>query len=115
MLYHVEVFMPKFHFPIGQFKLRYTTHAIKECNSDRYGIVIPPQTLNTEHCSVIEVETGERNEIIKIVYRQRLDANRDIAIAVDVTRQPWTVKTIWVNLRSDNHRTLNKSKYVKPA
>lgn len=113
MLYHVDVFMPKFSFPMGQFKLRYSQHAIRECNSDRYGIIIPPQNITTSNAKIIEVETNENNKIIKIVYRQYLDTKRDIVIAVDITRQPWTVKTVWVNLRNDNHKTLNTSKYSR--
>jgi hypothetical protein len=111
-LYHVDVFMPALPLPNGSFSLDYGRHATQESIRDRYGIINPPKYIDTRNAKVIEVETCG-GIIQKILYRMPLDATRDVCIVViPRTRYVWFVKTLWVNLRSDKHKTLRRERYV---
>lgn len=108
-LYHAEVFMPKLALPKGKINLQYTTHAMNAAKNDRYGTIALPEQLDTSKATVIEVETNQQKQTVKVLYRVQLDAKRDLCLAVLVTG---IVKTVWVNQRSDKHKTLQKGKYA---
>jgi len=109
-LFHKDVFLPKFPLPQGKLALTYSNHAKQESESDKYGEVILPDTLDTEKAQVIEVELDNKG-VAKIVYRLPMTDRRDISLAVIPGRSLF-VKTIWLNPRNDNHRTLNRKRYV---
>jgi hypothetical protein len=112
-LYHVQVYMPALNMPKGQFKLIYSEHAKREAARDRYGKINAPMFLNPSDYQVVEVETDNNKNVRKIVYRGYLDSKRDIAIVVIPQGSAMFVKTVWVNLNTDKHGTLDHSKYDK--
>lgn len=112
-LYHADIFLPpNLKLPNGAFQVRYTDHAIQASRSDRYGNILLPAYISTKQAKVIEVE-ADGQKVFKIVYRQPLDKERDICLAVIPDRRCWVVKTVWINLNSDSHKTLQTSKYAR--
>lgn len=107
-LYHRDVWMP---FQIGYAAmLRYSNHARREATSDRYGHLNLPATINTQQAEVIEVEVVN-GKFHKALFRMSHDTRRDICLVVLL--ETGTVKTVWCNLRTDAHRTLDRSKYME--
>lgn len=111
MLFHTEIGLPKwFKAPTGTVTPRYGDHSRFEAQTDRYGKIALPKTIDLAKFKVIEVGT-EGQRITKILFRGTLDATRDICI---VLTPDCFVKTVWVNLKTDLHRTLDRSKYNTP-
>jgi hypothetical protein len=111
-LYHSEVYMPAaFKAPIYQGRLRYGTHAVKESLVDRFGAFNLPLSFFAVNATLIEAEYDKRSrQVIKQVWRQPLDATRDLVLVI---MSNGFVKTVWINLKTDKHHTLNAARYVK--
>lgn len=111
LLFHVEVAMPdRLKKPIFEGRLRYGTHSRMEALSDRYGSIVLPVEFSAAKAKLIEAEVdSDTNQCIKQVWRQPLDEDRDIVLVITNTG---FVKTVWVNLHSDKHHTLNRARYV---
>lgn len=90
--------------------LTYSAHAKKESAKDRYLDKINlPNSINCNKCIPIEIET--QNGIFhKVVYRTSYNKVFDICYVILVANS--LVKTIWLNRKTDKHRTLNESKYT---
>lgn len=118
-LYHTEIGFPKAVTASIEgaqnrkvrIPLKYGSHARQEALADRYGKINLPKEIKIENATPIEVEVID-NRINKIVFRQSHDAENDIAIVVLMA--DGFVKTVWLNRKDDNHRTLNTSKYDRP-
>ena len=112
LLYHKDIFMPaEMSRPIHEGPLHYGRHALQEAMSDRYGRVPLPTTFCPQTSVLIESEYDrERKEVVKQVWRIPVNGKRD---AVLVIAAGGFVKTVWINMRNDNHKTLDKSRYVK--
>lgn len=113
-LYHKEVRIPPELRNLAVFKgeLRYGRHAQSEANLDRYGHIELPRQFDSASADLIEVEWDRiKKQVTKCVWRQALDAQRDLVIVV--MPDSGFVKTVWVNLKTDKHRTLDRSKYNK--
>lgn len=108
-LFHKDLGLPKVRYPMGEFRLEYSRHAIEASRSDRYGYIHLPEILDTMDCTIIEVGT-EDDRVVKIVYRQSYDSNLDLVLVVNPLT--WKVITVWVNEKADAHRTLNVRNYV---
>lgn len=92
-------------------RLRYGTHARQEAFADRYGILDLPETIDIRKADIVEIGvTG--NTVTKIVARIPHDEKKDIVIVF--LPADGFVKTVWANEKNDNHKSLNKSKYVDP-
>jgi len=118
-LYHMELGFPStFVKPSGRKELDYGSHAMSATLDDRYGRIPVLNSINVDKLQMVElgVDSGS-GRVSKIVYRGHLDEERDMCIVVipKPPGQKWFVKTVWINLRSDQHRTLDESKYARPA
>lgn len=118
MIYHKDVFLPrriKGMVPQGVKNLFYSRHAKQEF-SDKNGQIVPPDSLNFAETTVVEV-TVHGNMLDKLVLRKEHDENNDIVIVcvpcIGNNKKNWFVKTVWLNRKNDNHRTLNRSVYVQ--
>lgn len=110
-LYHTEIGLPKwFTAPACTVSPRYGDHARFEAQVDRYGKIQLPKTIDLSKFKVIEVG-AEGQRVTKILFRGSLDAKRDLCI---VLQPDGYAKTVWVNLKSDTHRTLDRSRYNVP-
>ena len=61
-------------------------------------------------CDIIEVEIKNSN-LYKMVLRKSYNDTCDITIVIQV--DSLNVKTVWLNEKSDSHKTLNKSRYIQ--
>lgn len=112
-LYHADIRLPEgFRLPARIVGLEWGFHALNALRDDRYGEIEKYDHIDLTTKSVIEVGvTGKRVE--KVVIRGSLDADRDIVyVLIPKGYQPWFVKTVWVNLKTDHHKTLDRSRYV---
>ena len=110
-LYHKDIGFPSNMKFRGVDGLIPSNHALREANSDRYGGFTLPTSFNPIDWVVIEIEVlnGALN---KIVARKAYDATRDIVMAF--LPQSKLIKTAWINVRNDLHKTLDKSAYDVP-
>lgn len=108
--FHRDVYMPAYiKLPSLNVKLNYSHHAKKESVSDRYGKLNLPEAINLAAFDVIEA-TVENGEVVKLLLRGTYDNLKDMCLVI--IPQKMFVKTVWFNLKSDKHRTLNKSRYA---
>jgi hypothetical protein len=111
-LFHVEVFVPaRLKKPCFEGPLRYSRHAREASETDRFGDIKLPLSFKASEAELIEVELADDCEsIIKQVWRQKLDEKRDLVL---VLNPEGFVRTVWINLKTDKHRTLDRGRYVK--
>ncbi len=114
-LYHKQVFMPA---TIAKLEQRVcdlgvkTKHAIQEAANDRFGALQIPNSISFSGRDVIEAEHDGRR-FCKLLVRLSYDATRDALYAIGIDDKGWPfLKTVWSNLKTDSHRTLDRSKYA---
>jgi len=90
-------------------KLWYGKHAYRAAHSDRYGTINLPKRIAVAEAEAVEVEVVE-NVLTKVVFRVHYDEIHDLAVVVML--KDGFVKTVWLNRKDDQHRTLNTSKYT---
>jgi hypothetical protein len=113
-LYHSEIRLPRgFVAPTGRVELSWTRHADSERTKDRYAEIPKFKGLSLKRFSVVEVGMVG-GTVSKIVFRGRLDDINDVVIVlIPNGNRPWTVKTAWINRKTDAHKTLDRSRYVR--
>jgi hypothetical protein len=113
-LYHKEIFLPMSvsHLFGRKYKLNYSRHAKLACVQERYGVINnPPFELEITKDNLIEVEIEGNVLIHKVVIRLPYDKDKDIALAIIPDGEFATVKSLWANLKTDKHFTLQKELY----
>lgn len=114
MLYHAEVYLPdniKSMLPHGPKSVVHTQHAKDAARHDRYGYVSLPDVIDFDSLNIFEVEICGKT-LCKVVGRKSLDNLHDICYVIGIDGRRHFIKTVWLNLKTDKHRTLNRSKYV---
>lgn len=112
-LYHADIRLPDgFHLPNRVVELFWTRHAKGAALDDRYGRIPEIPLINLGQVDVIEVGL-EGRRVRKVVVRTNLDDYRDIVLVLVPGPNKWTIKTVWANLVNDDHKTLDRSRYVK--
>ncbi|KVP97788.1 hypothetical protein WJ96_04260 [Burkholderia ubonensis] len=113
-LYHKDVYAPDviFRSP-GVVRLRYSRHAQYAACDDRYGDLSRYLTpyMDFDEAEIVEVELDVEGQISKRVARFQVD--EDLVLVV-VAQTDGFVRTVWGNLISDRHSTLDRRKYVQP-
>lgn len=115
-VYHTDVFVPEAIRQANKLlHLRWTTHA-KDRAMDhaekfrRFRVEVPLIShLDTSKAKLIEAEVDDSGRLVKRVWRIPGE-KADICLAV---MENGVVKTVWVNLHTDNHKTLDTTKYAK--
>lgn len=113
-LFHADIRLPEgFVAPTARVPLSWTRHAHEARWNDRvYHNEIPAfDTLPLSRFSVVEVGV-ESGRVVKMVVRGHFTKTHDLVFVL-IPGPRWTVKTVWSNLRTDVHRTLDKSRYVQ--
>lgn len=116
--YHREIGMPHgfknpfIHVPIV---VVLSQHA-RQARQDRYGYIDLDDgdefLIADEEIVELQFETEQP---VKAGARIAWDDNNDLVVVLMPPRQGrFFVKTMWFNRASDKHRTLDRSKYVKP-
>ena len=112
-LYHKDIYMPKIKgTPNKEISLRYSNHAIRASQNDRYGGIELPNSINPSNGTLIEVELRD-NKVVKRVIRYAYNSTHDLIIVVTIP--DYVVKTVWLNCKTDKHNTLKEWKYNKKA
>jgi hypothetical protein len=117
-LFHAAIGFPStFRAHVGEFSLSYTKHAFHAALNDKY--LAPGEVINLPHrlvvstCAIIEIEHSNYRTS-KILYRAPYDSHFDLCIAV-IPGVPMVVKTVWLQAKSDSHKTLDRTRYSVPA
>lgn len=110
-LFHSEIFMPEKikNAPPMFLDLKPSKHAKRAADTDRYGVLKIPSRITFSGKDIVEAEFS-MGKVVKIVVRLAYDATRD---AIYVCHLDGFLKTVWFNLKSDKHFTLDASKYQK--
>lgn len=109
-LFHAKLFMPELATaPVHEGRLRYSAHALRESVSDKYGGIELPTEFHSVGAELIEAEVlvGPMT-VTKQVWRQTLDSERDLVLVIG---EYGLVRTVWINLKRDKHRSLDASRY----
>lgn len=120
-LYHRDVFLPTSvrkqftkmkgdSYTVHHFV--YSEHAKYAGNSDRYGRIELTERLVLDTMELIEVE-HDGNKIVKVVIREVGQEKNRVWAIIPMGRGQWLVKTVWINIASDSHKTLNVAPYEK--
>lgn len=115
-LYHKDIGFPDdVNLPRGfspVVHLRYGGHAREESLVDKYGKLELPRAIDVRKVELFEIGvTG--NVVTKMAVRLSYDEKKDLVIVFKPS--DGFVKTVWANLKTDQHKTLNRAKYIDPA
>lgn len=92
-------------------RLNYGGHARQEAMTDRYGDLRLPDVIDIRKGDLFEVGvTG--NTVTKMAVRMPYNDKIDLVIVFMPERG--FVKTVWANEKNDQHRTLNRARYIDP-
>jgi hypothetical protein len=95
MLYHKDLGFPKgFNSQVGTVVLQYTQHAKLAALNDKYGRIDLQRTIDTNKAECIEIQLEQ-----------------GLIIVCRPQGRGFIVPTVWLNLKSDKHETLNLSRY----
>ena len=100
--------------------LIWTRHAQEEAAHDKYGILslecYPDRFAMEQGWTLVEVETSLLDDVTKFVVRRPADDTRSLVLVIrpgDYDKCSGRVVTCWTNLNTDNHRSLDKTKFSK--
>lgn len=111
--YHRELGFPGVvRVPCGTYKPHYSEHARRAADADRHGYINLPDRLTFDTEDVVEIEVDTHRRVVKVVARVPYDQTNDLVVVL--VPQDSNVKTVWLNNRSDKHKTLRRQKYAVP-
>lgn len=113
MIYHKEVHIPEKikNLNAVTLTLEHTHHARQAAQSDRYGEIPLPDTLKFRGKHICEAQV-EGGKLIKLVVRKSFNNELDMSYVLLIQNSKHaTLKTVWLNRKSDQHRTLNTATY----
>jgi hypothetical protein len=122
MKYHAKLGFPKsIKLPQGRRKVIFTYHALDQAKKDKYGDFSQQlslhNTFDPRNASVVEIETDDKINPTKVVYRLPLSPTqpeKELVMALVPYPGKWVAKTVWINEKADFHRSLNVRKYDRP-
>ena len=112
--YHkIKGFPKSIILPTKAYLLNYSLHAKREAIADCYS---PdncqlPLWLNFSEVEIFEIEV-ENLKVTKVGCRISYNDKLDLTLIICIT--DYSVKTVWFNLKSDRHKTIDLSKYNNP-
>ena len=111
-LYHSEIFIPEwFVMPTERATLRWGKHARHAAWEERYGRIPTFESIPLSQFSLIELGV-QNGKVSKIVVRGHYDERRDVIFVLVPDDGYYFVKTVWSNLRTDKHKSLDRSRYA---
>lgn len=111
MLYHRRLgFPPNVAMPRGVHRIQFTQHAIDAAADDF--IFDLPMYVDFSKSRVIEAAI-ENGKVCKVLVRVRGGENIHLVLALKIQEfSPLICKTLFVNDKRDNHKTLRRSAYA---
>lgn len=115
-LYHRDIGFPdRLSLPKHRLQLRYSTHARKAAQDDRYGpITNLPTSLPVLRSSIVEAEVDQQGTS-KLVVRVPYSEGLDLVLVIIPDGAGALVKTVWLNRSDDAHHTLRVGRYARIA
>lgn len=115
-IYHKDLGFPKnIRWPQGRFKLQYSLHAIEEARTDKYGDFesrLPKEIIMSDF-QMVEAQILDGRLVKEMVLRRPLDTLYDMVVVIITGGLKWVVKTVYLNRRCDQHRTLDLLRYQR--
>lgn len=116
-LYHPEVYLPACNPPSGHVKVLWSRHARTASRSDRYGEIPIAASIDLTDFQLVELARSDGVDT-KYVMRGTLDTERDVIYVLRPVfkangERAFLIVTVWINLKSDSHRTLNRGRYAR--
>lgn len=115
MLYHYTKGFPMTVNLPSSIPVIYSNHAVQAAQTDRYGHIRLDEVIETKYAKVVELETDDRTGApIKVLIRMPYEGNLDVCVAISlqaVKAGKFLVKTLWLNSKDDQHKTLNSNAY----
>ena len=112
--YHVDIGLPEgVQQPSEAHPLVYSQHAKHEAGREaaRGHVIELPHQLPAYR--LVEVQILG-HVAVKWVVRVRVNDTQDLVLVLQNNEAHYLVRTVWVNEASDNHKTLDRSKYALP-
>lgn len=112
LMFHKDVFIPDFaKVPLHEGAVKYSKHAGNVCmGGGSYEQIPLPPVFVAKNATLIEVELNPvTGEVEKQVWRQPLNEEYDMCFPM---MADGFIKTVWLNHKTDTHKTLNKGKFV---
>jgi hypothetical protein len=114
-LYHYQIGFPtNMERRTGTINVTYSNHAKDAARNDRYGQARLAAVVNLDAARLIEAEVNAAGTLVKGVYRMQYDSQRDIVLVLLFDGRGAFAKTVWFNLRTDKHSTLQAWRYARP-
>lgn len=114
--YHTDLGVPASvtaQVPAGPVPVVPTRHAERAAQTDRYGYIPIPRTLDFRTVRPFEF-TVEGGHLVKVAVRAPRDARTDACyVLANDGDGYWVLITCWANERTDTHRTLNVRRYTR--
>jgi hypothetical protein len=89
---------------------QYSFHAKLAANNDKYGAFTLPLSIHIEAHNVVEADITQ-DVLVKLVVRLPLDEHRNICLVLVPKHYGFFVKTVWINLVTDQRQTLQRHRY----
>lgn len=112
--YHIDVFFPaqiNRILPKGILPLSITRHAAVACKDDRYGAFNLPQYVDMGKAKVFEASFLD-GKLHKFAARLSYNTTHDMVVVIVKDKGNYAIKTAWLNMVNDSHKTLNAGKYA---
>lgn len=116
MIYHKDIGYPDtLVIPEGLVSLQYTSHAM-ERKEDKYeGLKVLPTIVRILKSNVFEIHTENNINCTKVLVRTPYDYKRDITLVLELLpMEKAKVITFWLNLKKDQHKNFDKTRYSIP-
>jgi hypothetical protein len=113
--YHKDVFLPPSLLAavatLDFSLLHYSRHARLAALEDCVQVHELPRSLALSDWTVVKVETIA-GRVSGLLIRRPRTADPRLHIVLAIAAPDMVVRTVWINRASDNHRTLDRKKYV---
>lgn len=113
LIFHKDVFVPAAlanYVASFNIYLKYSKHCL-----EREYIRFKPSNISLKN--FVEIEAEKPLRILKVVVREHYDEYDDLVLVIipDLNYKIGFVKTVWLNEKTDTHKTLNRSRYVQKS
>ncbi len=114
--YHADIYLPCWFNPSmrGTYTPYYSQHARDAAWDDRYGPLQLPGRIDLGKFDIVELRAVGKVKTALVIRGPSTTPGLDICLVIRFGRNGPTVATVWGNLSSDAHRTLDRSRY-EPA
>lgn len=117
MKYHKSIGFPTtLKKPIGTYKVGYSKHAIERMQERCINPMREmPGFVRVTKNNIIEMETTDNIKAQTVVVRMQHNKKKNLILVLEPSAAIAMVITFWINDKTDDHKTIDKSKYNIPS